>query len=128
MSWSNTSYGAPAGYNVWSNYVSSCDPILFNYPKGGSSGVSYNGTAGTLASCASQCNSNPLCMGFGRSAWQLWSWTATTNPDDPNSTAAYCQLYYSWKNPSDNFISITTGQKNYPNYIHRENNNIKTLL
>jgi len=116
MSWSNNTYGCPSGYNVWSNYVSSCDSIIFNYPKGGSSGQSYNGTYGTLASCASQCNSNPLCMGFGRSAGQLWSWTNTTNPDDPNSTSAYCQLYYSWKNPSDNFISITKGQTNYPNY------------
>ncbi len=106
MSWSTTLYGCPSGYKVWTDYVKVFDPVIFYYPKGGTTGASWSAGYGTAAQCADRCNNEPMCQGFSRSSSYVWDWSPTANPDDPNSPFAQCQLYRSYKADTDTFQTV----------------------
>ena len=98
----------PAGFKMWPDYVSTCDPLIYNFPKGSKTGSPLNAGYGTLETCANACRSDPTCTGFARRAWQGWNWTTTTDPNNPASPYAYCQKYKSAKLPTESFATSIT--------------------
>lgn len=104
MSWSTSLYGCPTDYKVWTNYVQSDDWVIMEWPKGGGKIWGYvwgTNPGSTLEACKNACNNDPLCMGFSRRSVPNYS----SNPDDPLSPSASCQIYRGWKSDSATFAT-----------------------